>query len=81
MIAEKGLSESVLNEVARALEDHELIKVRISVGDRETKNQLISELCANCKAQLVQKIGNIVLIYRKARERNNKLSNLVKYQS
>ena len=33
-VASKGLSPSVLEEVNRALTDHELIKVKVSVGER-----------------------------------------------
>ena len=34
-VAGKGLAPSVLQELDRALNDHELIKVKIAVGDRE----------------------------------------------
>jgi len=38
MVAGKGLTENIQLEVDRALEDHELIKVKFAVGDREVKN-------------------------------------------
>src|SRR5690625_5825078 len=60
-VAAKGLSENVLAEVERALEDHELIKVKFAVGDRDIKQQLIDELCRQSAAQLVQTIGHIAL--------------------
>lgn len=78
-IAGNGLSEAVLTELQRALEDHELIKVKIHAAERSLKEQLISALCEETGATLVQKIGNIALIYRKARERNERLSNLSRF--
>ncbi|NVK43835.1 MAG: YhbY family RNA-binding protein [Oceanospirillaceae bacterium] len=77
-VAGKGLTENIQLEVDRALEDHELIKVKFVVGDREVKKELIQELCGIVEATLVQEIGNIALIYRKAMEQNPKLSNLVR---
>ncbi len=78
MVAGNGLSENIQLEVDRALEDHELIKVKFSVGDREVKKQMIRELCAIVEATLVQEIGNIALIYRAAQQPNPKLSNLMR---
>lgn len=77
-VAGKGLTENIQLEVDRALEDHELIKVKFVVGDREVKKQLIKELCAITEATVVQEIGNIALIYRAALEPNPKLSNLLR---
>ena len=36
-VAGKGLAPSVLEELDRALNDHELIKVKVAVGDREQR--------------------------------------------
>lgn len=77
-VAGKGLSESVLAEVDRALTDHELIKVKLAVGDRILKQQLIDELCQRSDAQLVQTIGHMALIYRKADKPDPALSNLLR---
>jgi len=77
-VAGNGLTENIQLEVDRALEDHELIKVKFAVGDRTLKKALIRELCSIVEAQLVQEIGNIALIFRPAREPNPKLSNLLR---
>lgn len=77
-VAGKGLSEGVQLEIDRALEDHELIKVKFAVGDREVKRTLIKALCEQVQAELVQEIGNIALIYRPAQEPDPKLSNLLR---
>lgn len=76
-VAAKGLSETVLKELNRALEDHELIKVKLNVDDNKAMSQ---QLCESVNADLVQSIGNIVLIVRAAKKPNPKLSNLLKNQ-
>ncbi len=67
-IGEKGLSESVLAELDQTLEHHELIKVKINAGDRDEKKALIAEMVEKSGATLVQTIGHIALLYRKAKE-------------
>jgi RNA-binding protein len=76
IVAGGGLSEGVMAEIDRALNDHELIKVKLSVGDRNLKKQLIRQLCEQSHATLIQTIGNIVLVLRKAKKTKPQLSNL-----
>ena len=75
-VAGNGLSEGVNAELERALHDHELIKVKLAVTDRELRKQLAAQMCRQLKAELVQEIGKVVLIYRRNPEANPKLSNL-----
>lgn len=77
-IAAKGLNENVGAELDRALSDHELIKVKLAVGDRLAKKTISDELCQKYNAELVQSIGHILLLYRKAKAPNPKLSNLLR---
>ena len=77
-IAGKGLTENVGTELERALGDHELIKVKLSVGDRDAKKAMTDEICQKYDALLVQSIGHVVLLYRKAKIPNPKLSNLLR---
>ena len=77
-IAAKGLNENVGAELDRALSDHELIKVKLAVGDRLAKKTISDELCQKYNAELVQSIGHILLLYRKAKSPNPKLSNLLR---
>jgi RNA-binding protein len=77
-VAGNGLTESVLAEIDRALSDHELIKVKLAVGDRDAKKATIDQICHQSKAQLIQSIGHMVLLFRKADTPNPKLSNLLR---
>ncbi|BFM50792.1 YhbY family RNA-binding protein [Marinomonas sp. THO17] len=78
MIAGNGLTEAVLTEIDRALEDHELIKVRISITDRDVRTAIIAEISKIMKCETVQVIGKVALLYRAALEPNPKLSNLLR---
>ena len=80
MIAERGATEGVNLELERALEDHELIKVKVAGLDRDVRNNTIAAICEKTGAELVQRIGNIALIYRAAAKPNPKLSNLLRPQ-
>lgn len=64
MMGNAGMSDAVMAELSRALDDHELIKVSVRVGDRKTRNETIDRLCEQSRATLVQRIGNVALIYR-----------------
>ncbi len=77
-VASNGLSENVLQEVQRALDDHELIKVKIAVGDREARSAIASALCADTGATLIQSVGNIVLLLKRAKKPDPRLSNLIR---
>jgi len=69
MIGESGLSAALLAEFDSTLAHHELIKVSVRVGDRKMRDEMIAELCRMSSALLVQRIGNMALVYRENPER------------
>jgi RNA-binding protein len=77
-IAGKGLTDNVIVELDRALTDHELIKVKIAVGSREARAQITQEISAITKAELIQSIGNVVVLLRRSSTPDPRLSNLIK---
>lgn len=77
-VAEKGLTESVHAEIDRALNDHELIKVKVNIDSPAARKQLADIICTQHKAELVQAIGKIILILRLAEKPNRRLSNLLR---
>lgn len=79
MLGGQGLTESVIEETQRALNDHELIKVKIVAEDRDARAAIITEISAATDSEIVQTIGKIVLLYKKAAKQNPKLSNLVRH--
>ena len=75
-VAGKGLSEGVCAEAERALTDHELIKVRFTIDDREERRATVREFCERMGAQSVQEIGKIALVYRPNPAADPRLSKL-----
>ena len=78
-VSEKGLTHGVVSEVERALSDHELIKVKINVLDREVRRETCEKLCLQAKATPVQRIGKVILMYRENPEATPKLSNVARF--
>ncbi|MCB1842321.1 MAG: ribosome assembly RNA-binding protein YhbY [Halioglobus sp.] len=77
-VAGNGLSENVIAEIDGALSRHELIKVKLAVGDRDTRRAISEELCERTGADIVQSIGNVILILRRTAKPDPKLSNLLR---
>ncbi len=63
-IGQQGLTDNVLAEIDTALDHHELIKLKIRVGERELRDEIARTICERTSAELVQKIGNVIAIYR-----------------
>lgn len=69
MVGDAGLTDAVRAEFESSLDHHELIKVRVRVGDRAERDNIISSLCESANAELVQRIGNVALLYRENPEK------------
>jgi RNA-binding protein len=69
LIGESGLSDSVRAEFESTLAHHELIKVSVRVGDRKLRDSIIAELCTSSGAELIQRVGNMALLYRENPEK------------
>lgn len=69
MVAGGGASEGVVKELDQALAHHELLKIRVRVGDREARDELIGQLCKETRATLVQRIGNVATLFRRNPEK------------
>ncbi len=73
MIGQSGFSEAVSKETELALDTHELIKIKIR-AEREERKQIQQEICSATGAELIQSIGQIIVIYRKKPEQTKKKS-------
>nr|WP_241030094.1 ribosome assembly RNA-binding protein YhbY [Legionella anisa] len=70
LLGAKGLTEAVIAETDIALLAHELIKVKINGAEREDRLIMAAELCEQLHAELVQMIGNTVIMYRKNEDKH-----------
>ena len=64
MIAENGLSASVMQEIDRNLSAHGLIKIRVFGDDRQLRESQLAEICAAHGAAPIQHIGKLLVIWR-----------------
>lgn len=77
LVGDQGVSTGVLEELNRALNDHELVKVKIR-AERETRKLLIDSLCEETGAHCIQSTGAMALLFRAAEQPNPRLSNLIR---
>lgn len=63
-VGNPGLSTAVLTEIGIALQTHELLKIKLPAGEREARAALLAEICRATKAEPVQLIGRVAIIYR-----------------
>jgi RNA-binding protein len=64
-----GLTPGLLAELDSTLDHHELLKVRVRAGDRDSRDAMIRALCDKSGAELVQRIGHVAVLWRPNPER------------
>jgi len=62
-VGEAGVSQALLKALDRALEDHELVKVRLH--QPENKKALARDLADQSGAELCGLVGHTVILYRR----------------
>lgn len=62
-VGRNGLTEAVLVEIESALAHHELVKVKVGIGDRDLRDEAVRAICERTQAELVQRIGHIATLY------------------
>jgi RNA-binding protein len=65
LVGQNGISPNLVAELERALNDHELVKVRARVGDRELRDGILDGLAKTTGAEIVQRVGHVGLYYRR----------------
>jgi RNA-binding protein len=68
MLGNAGLTDGVVQELDRALIDHELVKVTARVGDRTARNAALGSLAQRTSSEIVQRIGNVGVFYRRRKD-------------
>jgi len=65
IVGQNGLTDGIVQKVAKVIDDHELIKVKFNEF-KEEKKDLTADLCAQTGAELVRIIGNIAILYKES---------------
>ena len=63
-VGANGVTEGVIGAAAQALEDHELIKVKIASEDREERDGAIEQLVSGTGSEVAQTLGKTVLLFK-----------------
>lgn len=64
----KGVTDAFIAEVGVALDQHELIKLKLAAGDREERAAMTEQVTGATGADLVQSIGHTVVLFRRNRD-------------
>lgn len=68
LMGAKGVSDALIAELGNALDRHELVKVKVAGEDRDARDVVIEQLVDATGAALVQRIGNIAVLFRRNAE-------------
>lgn len=64
MIGGKGLTDSVMKEIELALDQHELIKIKLPGNEKAEKVALLAQITSKSNSEPVQLIGRVGVVYR-----------------
>jgi RNA-binding protein len=68
LVGNKGVTPALTREFGGALDQHELVKVKIAGTDREARQQQIDALAEEAGAEVVQRIGHTATFFRRNAE-------------
>ena len=68
-VGARGVTPALLAELDLALEQHELIKVRVAAGDRDERDEWIGALVEGSGAGIAGRIGHVAVLYRPRRDK------------
>ncbi|QEK98129.1 ribosome assembly RNA-binding protein YhbY [Bacillus amyloliquefaciens] len=67
-VGKGGVNENMVKQIAEALEARELIKVSVLQNCEDDKNDVAEALVKGSHSQLVQTIGNTIVLYKESKE-------------
>ena len=67
-VGKGGVNENMIKQISEALEARELLKVSVLQNCDEDKDEVAEALSKGTKAELVQIIGNIIVLYKESKE-------------
>ncbi len=69
MVGQKGLTPPLLKELDIALDQHELVKIKIAAEDRDSTRAMMDEICIREGVQRIQVIGKTLTVFRRNKEK------------
>ena len=81
-VGNSGITDGVIDEMQRALHDHELIKVKLNIEKKSLRAREVKDLSKTVNAHLIQLIGKIALLYKKnPNAKRSSISNVLIYDN
>ncbi|MBQ6125722.1 MAG: ribosome assembly RNA-binding protein YhbY [Erysipelotrichaceae bacterium] len=68
-IGKEGLSKNLFDSLKEALKARELVKISVLKTCELSMNEISIDLCANTGAELVQKIGKTLVLYKASKDK------------
>ena len=62
------MSESSIKSINKSLSDHELIKVKVKIGDKKSLGSIIQK---KTSCEIVGSIGKILILYKRSENDDN----------
>ncbi|MGE8206171.1 ribosome assembly RNA-binding protein YhbY [Heyndrickxia sp. NPDC080065] len=67
-VGKGGVNDNMIKQISEALEARELIKVSVLQNCEEDRDSVAESIVKGTKAELVQIIGNIIVLYKESKE-------------
>ena len=64
-IGQHGIKETTHKEINKALDFHQILKVKIATGDKDERMALTELIAKQHNASIIQSIGNMAIFYKK----------------
>ena len=68
-VGQKGITDALMAELDIALTHHELIKIKVGMGDRDERRAAIAKLAEDHDAHIIQQIGQIAVLFKRNHEK------------
>ena len=68
-VGKEGIDDNLIKAIKENLKARELVKISVLKSCELQMNEIAVELCANTGAELVQKIGRTLVLYKQSKER------------
>ena len=67
-VGKGGVNENMIKQISEALETRELLKISVLQNCEEDRDDVAAALSTGAAAELVQIIGNTIVLYKESRE-------------
>ena len=71
MIGQKGITDSVIEEIKSSIDHHELIKVKIAGQEKEVREAVAAELAEKADMTIVQIMGSNVTFFKQKKKESS----------